>query len=227
MIRSAARAGPEFGPPGAEMICAKQGQGGTMQRREALKLLMAGGVLPALPTDLFAFFQDSHPASGYDLRTLNPHQNDTVVAMIDQIIPATETPGAKGARVNEFIDVILTDWAVDEERQNFLAGLAGVDKQSNELFGKNFVDASPAQQFALLRAMDETAAAAPARRRHAGNTVPDEHDKQLRGDFFTVFKGITLHGYYTSEIGFTQELDLKIIPGAQHGCVPLPAQKKA
>ena len=61
-----------------------------MQRREALRLLMAGGVLPALPTNLFAFFQGAHPASGYTLRTLNPHQNDTVVAMIDQIIPATE-----------------------------------------------------------------------------------------------------------------------------------------
>ena len=198
-----------------------------MQRREALKLLMAGGVLPALPTDLFAFFQGAHPASGYALRTLNPHQNDTVVAMIDQIIPATDTPGAKAARVNEFIDVILTEWAVDDERQNFLAGLAGVDQQTNELFGKNFVDASPAQQFALLRAMDESVAAARARRRRHGNTIPDDRDNQLSGDFFAVFKGITLHGYYTSEIGFTQELNLQIIPGAHHGCVPLPAQKKA
>jgi hypothetical protein len=198
-----------------------------MQRREALKLIMAGGVLPALPTDLFAFFQEVHPASGYALRTLNPHQNDTVVTMIDQIIPATDTPGAKAARVNEFIDVILTEWAVDDERQNFLAGLAGVDKQSNELFGKNFVDASPAQQFALLRAMDESVASARARRMRHGNTIPDDRDRQLRGEFFSVFKGITLHGYYTSEIGFTQELDLQIIPGAQHGCVPLPEQKKA
>src|SRR5207302_6256912 len=129
-----------------------------MQRREALKLLMAGGVLPALPTDLFAFFQGAHPASGYTLRTLNPHQNDTVVAMIDQIIPETDTPGAKAARVNEFIDVILTEWAVDKERKDFLDVLAGVDKQSNELFAKNFVDASHAQQLALLRTMDESIA---------------------------------------------------------------------
>jgi len=198
-----------------------------MERREALRLLMTGGVLPALPTDLFAFFQGTHPASGYGLRTLNPHQNDTVVTMIDQIIPATDTPGAKAARVNEFIDVILTEWADNEERQNFLNGLAGVDKRSNELFGKNFVDASPAQQFTLLSAMDEAIATHPARRWHHGNTIPEDRDKQLRGDFFTVFKGITLHGYYTSEIGFTQELKLEIIPGAHHGCVPLPAEKKA
>jgi len=198
-----------------------------MQRREALRLLMAGGVLPTLPSDLFAFFQGAHPASGYALRTFNPHQNDTVVAMIDQIIPATDTPGAKGARVNEFIDVILTEWAFDDERQNFLAGLAGVDGQSNELFGKDFVDTSPEQQVALLRALDESVAVQQARRMRHGNTIPEDRDKQLRGEFFTVFKRITVHGYYTSKVGFHEELKLEIIPGAQHGCVPLPAEKKA
>jgi hypothetical protein len=198
-----------------------------MQRREALRLLMAGGVLPALPTNLFAFFHGAHPASGYTLRTLNPHQNDTVVAMIDQIIPATDTPGAKGARVNEFIDVILTEWADAEERKNFLDGLAGVDHQANDLFGKNFVDASPAQQVTLLRSMDESVAAQRTRRMRHGNTIPEERDKQLRGEFFNVFKGITVHGYYTSEIGFSQELNLQIIPGAHHGCAPLPERKKA
>jgi len=195
-----------------------------MERREALRLLMAGGVLPALPTDLFAFFQGAHPASGYALRTLNPHQNDTVVTMIDQIIPATDTPGAKAARVNEFIDVILTEWANDEERRNFLSGLAHVDKQSNTLFGKSFADASPDQQLALLRSLDEAAAVIRTRSEH--KTRPPQwkvegRDLQMEDDFFTVFKRMTVHGYYTSEIGFSQELKLQIIPGAQHGCTPV------
>ena len=198
-----------------------------MQRREALKLLLAGGGISALPTDLLGFFHAAYPASGYTLRTLNPHQNDTVVAMIDQIIPATDTPGAKGARVNEFIDLILTEWAFDDERKSFLDGLAGVDKRSNELFGKNFVDASPAQQFTLLSAMDDSLSRGRVRRGRAGNTVPDDRDKQLKGEFFKVFKNITVHGFYTSEIGFKQELKMEIIPGAQHGCMPLPEEKKA
>jgi Gluconate 2-dehydrogenase subunit 3 len=197
-----------------------------MQRREMLRILAAGAALPTLTPDLFAFFRGAHPAAGYALRTLNPHQNATVVAMIDQIIPETDTPGAKAALVNEFIDVILTEWATDAERQNFIDGLADVDKQSMELFGKSFVDASSAQQITLLRSMDESAAAARNRSPRHGNTVPEDRDKQLQGDFFSVFKGITLHGYYTSEIGFTQELKLQIIPGAQHGCVPVAAEKK-
>jgi len=160
------------------------------------------------------------------MRTLNPHQNATVVLMSEMIIPETGTPGAKGARVNEFIDVILTEWATEEDRNNFLAGLAGVDKQSNELYGKDFVDASPAQQLTLLRALDEAVGMGSLRPARHGNTIP-EWDTQLRGNFFIVFKGITLHGYYTSEVGFSRELGLQIIPGAQHGCVPVATEKKA
>jgi glucoside 3-dehydrogenase (cytochrome c) hitch-hiker subunit len=192
-----------------------------MQRRDALKLLFAGGVLPAVPADLFGFFRDSHPASGYALRTLDAHQNATVIAMIDQIIPATETPGAKGTLVNEFIDVILTEWANDEERRNFLSGLSGVDKQSNTLFGKNFADASSEQQIVLLRSLDESAAIARSVDKHRPPMwEPGGRDTLMQDDFFTVFKKMTVHGYYTSEIGFNKELKLQIIPGAQHGCIP-------
>ena len=188
-----------------------------MQRRDALRLLVTGAVLPTLTPEAFAFFRAAHPAAGYALKTLNSHQNATVVAMTDLIVPSTDTPGAKGALVNEFIDLILTEWATEEERANFLGGLAGVDKQSNDLFGKDFIDASPAQQTALLRSMDDAAMAEHAR----APEMVRERDKQLQGNFWMVFKSITLHGYYTSEIGFTQELKLQIIPGAQHGCTPV------
>jgi glucoside 3-dehydrogenase (cytochrome c) hitch-hiker subunit len=201
--------------------------GGHMNRRDALRMLTAGAVLPALTPDLFALYRQAQPAPGYVLRTLNPHQNDTVVAMIDVILPATDTPGAKGARVNEFIDVILTEWATEEERTNFLSGLAEVDKRSNELFGENFSDAPPAQQLVLLRAMDDAAAdAREERKRRPASSAWAERDTQLQGNFFFVFKDITLHGYYTSEIGFEKELQLEIIPGALHGCAPVPARKK-
>jgi hypothetical protein len=100
-----------------------------------------------------------------------------------------------------------------------LEGLAGVDKQSRELYAKDFVDATPVQQVTLLRAMDDFAASERGERRQKhGNTVP-EFDAYLKGtNFYDTFRNITLHGYYTSEIGFTQELKLQIIPGAQHGC---------
>jgi len=191
-----------------------------MHRRELFRLLGTGAALPAMSPDLFRMLRAAQPGRGYALRTLDAHQNATVVAMIDLIIPATDTPGAKGALVNEFIDLILTEWATDEERKQFLHGLANIDKQSNDLFGKNFVDANPAQQEAQLRAIDDKEMTNRQNRPRHGNTVP-KPDAHLEGPFWVVFKNITLHGYYTSEIAFKQEFQLEIMPGAFHGCVPL------
>jgi len=196
-------------------------------RRDLFRILSAGAAtFSSLTPDLFAAFQAAQPASNYKVRTLTPHLNDTVVAMIDQIIPATDTLGAKGARVNEFIDIILTEWATDSERKDFLAGLADVDKQSNALFAKDFVDASPAQQVTLLRSMDDAVDFEKAASHH-GSVPSEKRDTQLEGDFWKIFKGITLYGFYTSEIGFSQELKLQIIPGAQHGCAPVAEPQKA
>ena len=191
-----------------------------MQRRDALRVFAAGAVLPVFSPELFALFRQAQPPPGYTLRTLTPRLNDTVVAMAEQIIPATDTPGAKGARVNEFIDVILTEWATPDERAHFIAGLEDIDKQSEKLFGKKFADASSEQQLAQLRAIDDTTLADRVVTAHHGNHVP-EPDTQLKGNFWEVFKRITVHGYYTSEVGFSQELKLQIIPGAQHGCQPV------
>jgi hypothetical protein len=195
-----------------------------MHRRELFRLLGVGAMLPAIPPDLFALLRSTQPGEGYVLRSLDAHQNATVVAMIDLIIPETDTPGAKGARVNEFIDLILTEWATPEEKKNFLDGLAGIDKKSNELYGKNFVDASAPQQEALLRSIDDVAMANRQRPVRHGNTVP-EPDAHMKGTFWVVFKNITLHGYYTSQVAFEKELKLEIIPGAQHGCTPADASK--
>src|SRR5207245_10885987 len=112
-------------------------------------------------------------------------------------------------RFKACIAVIPSDWSTGGSRETFTNGLANVDKQSNDLSAKDFAAAPPPQQLTLLRAMDDAAMSARRNRptRH-GNTVPEERDKQLDGDFWDIFKGITLHGYYTSEIGITQDVNL-------------------
>jgi glucoside 3-dehydrogenase (cytochrome c) hitch-hiker subunit len=198
-----------------------------MLRRDLLRVLSAVAVTPVLPRELSLILRQAQPAPGYALRTFTPHQNDVVVAMIDLIIPETDTPGAKAARVNEFMDVILTDWAMDEERVRFLNGLTDVDAQSKALYGKDFVSATSLQQTALLQALDDS-----IDWRHgpvvekAADAVEDPFI-QLKGEFFRSLKHMTIHGYYTSEIGFTEELKLEIIPGGFHGCAPDAAGKKA
>ena len=38
-----------------------------------------------------------------------PRQNELVITLTELIIPQTDTPGAKAAKVNEYIDMVLAD----------------------------------------------------------------------------------------------------------------------
>ena len=196
-----------------------------MLRRDLLRVLSAAAVAPVLP-EVTLLLKQAQTSAEYGLRTMTPRQNAIVVAMIDLIIPATGTPGAKAARVNEFMDAILTDWATAEESARFLAGLDDVDTQANALFGKSFLEASPTQQSAMLQVLDDSVDWLHSPPSHPA-VSPGRDFNQLRGEFFRSFKLVTIHGYYTSEIGQTQELKREIIPGAFHGCAPVTSPKNA
>lgn len=182
-----------------------------MDRRSALRLMGAGAAATA-GTDLGALGRALHQqlGRGAPLRVLDPHQDATVVALCDAILPATDTPGAKAAGVNEFIDLLLAEWYDPSDRDHFVSGLADVDTRARAAFGKDFVDGTPAEQTALLIALDDAAARWNAGSRDARGPEP----------FYRQIKWLTLFGYYTSEIGAEQELHYAIIPGRYVPCAP-------
>jgi hypothetical protein len=204
-----------------------------MKRRDALKLIAGAAAVPALYShDLFALGREIHQqlGSASALKTLDPHQNATVIAISEMIIPATDTPGAKGARVNEFIDLILTDWCTGDACQRFLQGLADTDARSRRMFGKEFVNCTPEQQTELLTALDEELTelreASGEEREHASPAV-QERETPVQRNFFYMMKRLTLIGYYTSEIGWTQELGRPPVHiGPYQACVPLTGPGK-
>jgi hypothetical protein len=187
-----------------------------MHRRQALRLLASAATLPLLSREAFSLFQAAHEQQSEQrvLKTLNPHQNATVTTIAEIIIPQTSTPGAKAARVNEFIDLILTEWYDEEEKSTFLTGLADVDSRTRELYGKDFVECGEKQQVGILQALDDEVAARTEDVRRRRNRPPEKN-------FFFMIKQLTLVGYYTSQIGFEQELHGEIIPPRHAGCVPL------
>jgi hypothetical protein len=196
-----------------------------MERREALRLMGAASVFSVLSSDVFAATLRAQLAANKagTLRTLSPAQNEIVVAMSDVMIPTTDTPGAKAAKVNEFIDLILTEWATEEEQKIFLEGLAEADHRTSTLFGHGFAAASPKEQAAIIQTFDEELAAA------RNEKVPEQiraWELTLLLPFFAQMRRLTLVGYYTSPIGQEQELKVEIIPGALHGCVPAAPEVK-
>jgi hypothetical protein len=125
-------------------------------------------------------------------RTLTAHQNEQVVALSELIIPATDTPGARAANVNRFVDQVLTD-ADPKVRASFVQGLSWIDARSRALFNaKDFLGASAEQQTTLLTRLSAD-----------GNPNKEE---AIGRDFFQAIKSMTINGYYTSEIGLRKEL---------------------
>jgi hypothetical protein len=190
-----------------------------MERREVLRLLGSAAAISALPLEAMTLIQNASAqvAQSGGLRTLNPHQNATVTTIAELIIPATDTPGATGAKVNEFIDLLLTEWYEPSETKQFLAGIADVDARSRKKFSAAFVDCAPGQQTELLKQLDAAAMEFSASQKRTMQT----HGASPPMNFFYQMKKLTLAGYYTSEIGFSQELGKSIIPPAHAGCAPV------
>lgn len=147
-----------------------------MNRREYLQLTTAAVASPALAQ-----------TAAWKPQALDAHQNDTVIALTDIIIPSTDTPGAKAAQVNRYIDLLLHDGPLSE-RGRFLEGLSFLDAYAIRKHGEPFVRCTAAQQTAILEAFDknETLDVAPGHR------------------FFRMAKQLTSRIYYSTEIGYKE-----------------------
>jgi gluconate 2-dehydrogenase gamma chain len=192
-----------------------------LHRREALKLLASGSTISALPSPIVAALRKIHAGLGDspERKVFNAHQDATVIALAELIIPETDTPGAKSVRVNEFMDLIVAEWLSEEERARFLAGLADLDSRAQKLSSKDFVNAAADQQAEILHLLgeemlSEAAALANAPRGYRGS-APEPQD-----NFYFNFRGLVLTGYFTSETGYKQQLREEIIPGHFDGCIP-------
>lgn len=124
----------------------------------------------------------------------------------DTIIPATDTPGAKAAKIGEFMALIVTECYEPEDEATFRSGLLEIDAASVDHFGKGFMDSTPAERTALLNQLDKAERASRASSRPTG--------------YFGLMKQLTVLGYFTSEIGCTQALRFVESPGFFIGCAP-------
>jgi gluconate 2-dehydrogenase gamma chain len=155
--------------------------GNDITRREALArtAILLGGTLAA---STIAGAQSStawlSPSTTWRASTLADPQLDLVAAISDHIIPRTDTPGARDAGVQRFVDVILTKYYAPAERQRFLTGLADIDAQSRKAHGKPFLETTPAQQVALLTEIDASSYP-PQRVLQAAEPLTSERKKMV------------------------------------------------
>lgn len=189
-----------------------------MKRRRALRILgTAAGAPLVIPraglAELVEWGRDVRvgmdSAGARQERTLTEAQSRLVTALAEVIIPQTDTPGATVAGITEFVDVIVTGWLDEDERDQFLDEIDTVDELSKNRYGTDFADCSIEEQIAIVAKLDTEL---------DGLRRDPTFDETTH--FFYDMKRFTLAGYFTSEVGL-RTLGYRIVPGAFEGCVLL------
>ena len=127
----------------------------------------------------------------------------TLRALVDTILPATDSPAASAADTHYFIDLAIPACASVNAQKTFREGLKLLGK-------KRFATLAPAAQASLLK-----------ERAQADSELPYDQS------FFKILKDYTLTGYFLSEVGATQALAYERVPGGFQGDLPLKPDQKA
>jgi hypothetical protein len=209
-----------------------------MNRRDLLKqiALVTGGVV--MGGELFLTGCKAGPKreAGF---------TDSNIALLDEvgetIIPATETPGAKAAKIGEFMRVMVTDCYTEAQQATFMQGIVDLDESCKKMNGNYFMDCDGAQRKELLISLEQEAKAFNQKRDEADKPKREAHEQQnstlawkdqteFEGSpshYYTMMKQLTLLGFFTSETGMTETLRHVPVPGRYDGEAPYSTGEKA
>lgn len=135
------------------------------------------------------------------------------ISLLDEvgetILPTSAaSPGAKEAKIGEFMKAIVTDCYEENDQKIFMEGIGKLNEAANAKFGDDFMDLDATQRHDLLVAIDKEA------KDYQSNKKGEEPTH-----YFTMMKQLTLWGYFTSEVGSTKALRYNPVPGRYDGCI--------
>lgn len=211
-----------------------------MNRRNALRsiALLTGGTLSISTVAGLLGGCQASSSEGWTPRALSGEQSARLGDLVELIIPTTDTPGARDAGVLEFIDRMLGEWHVSAERERFLAGLERVEEIAQREHDAAFIALEASEQSAILAQMPDEPDLSSAEEvevatadawgeatvqlaEHALDAGQEDTLAVTVQPFFQMLKELTLVGYYTSEVGGTEELQYVHSPGRFEGCMPI------
>jgi gluconate 2-dehydrogenase gamma chain len=118
-------------------------------------------------------------------RFFTAEEAELVEAIIEQIIPADQDPGAKQAGVINFIDKQLVGF-LKRFQSRYRMGLAGAQETSQAMFGKKFIPLAWDEQTTVLKALE------------SGKAAGKTWSSQSSGEFFQMIRDHTMAGFYGS-----------------------------
>jgi gluconate 2-dehydrogenase subunit 3-like protein len=194
----------------------------TLNRRDLLKSLTAGvvsgSVLRVIPAEAAEYAhhavtaeKTATPSGVYKPKYFSPQQYKTIQSLCRSILPADErSGGAIEAGAPEFID-LLTSENKDYQLQ-LGGGLMWLDAQCSDRYGNSYLDCPVEQKTEMLDLI--------AYRKNA-KTNPGLSQGI---EFFAFLRGMTVDGYFTSEIGIKDlgYVGNTFVKGDFPGCPPVP-----
>ena len=130
-------------------------------------------------------------------------ERQVLEVVVELIIPTTDTPGAREARVARFIDRAMGNFYDPVQVMTMRDGLDRMQADAQAAYGAAFISLGAGRQTELLTRYDAEAA-----------RLPLTH-------FFALIRQATTVGFFTSETGATKTLRYDPFPGEYRGCVPL------
>ncbi len=201
-----------------------------MNRRDLLKLIAAATGTAMVGANAYAW--DSRPPVLLDSTGFTDDDVTFLNDMAEVIIPRTDSPGARDADVGSIMAVIVADCYTQAERAAFKDGMQELKARSEREYGKDFMLLSAEDKMALLSTLDSE-----AREHNAmlgiGNVVNAKPSSRPTASeapvphYFSLFKQLTLFGFFTSQEGAMKALRYISIPGKYVGDLPYKKGDKA
>jgi hypothetical protein len=142
-----------------------------------------------------------------------------IAELADVIIPPTDTPGAKEAKVHEYIIGFMESCVSNKEYTNFLNGLNDLQETCLSDYNTHFAACTTEQKIVILEDLNNNV---------DSNSLLSKIDKKIRGrSFFTMLKSLTIEGYCSSELGATQLLAYQPIPARYNAITKMKLNQKA
>ena len=185
-----------------------------MNRREALSsvaLLLGGTIIGSS-----AFLMGCKSNGSESGISFSPDDISFLNEVGETILPATSTPGAKEAKVGEFMSVYVSDCYEAKDQTIFKEGIQKLNDASQKKNGKSFIESTAEQRHELLVALDKEA------KEYQQSKKPEDPNH-----YFRMMKELTLLGFFTSEVGATKALRYVAVPGKYEGCIPYNKGDKA
>lgn len=184
-----------------------------MNRRKAIGGILAlTGIGIATYTGFHFFYAKSN-------RGQLPNYKNLIAALVDVIIPATNTPGAKEANVKDFIISYMESCSSKKEYTNFFNGLNDLQETCLDTYGFSFEKCTPQEQIAIVKDLDSTY--------EASGLFSKIRNKISGRPFYTILKALTVEGYCTSELGATKHLVYEPIPARYKAITTIQPNQKA